>query len=75
MSGGGANFPVGSNYTSRQPPDFFLPLSNIVKIYYKTGLDLAITLITLLIQKLKHYLGFLEGKFEVSNWFQFKENK
>jgi hypothetical protein len=53
MSGGGANFPVGSSYSSGQPPDFFLPLSNIVKIYYKTGLDLAISLITLLIQKLK----------------------
>ena len=45
MSGGGTNFPVWFNYSSSQPPDFFLPLSNIVKIYYKTYLDLATIII------------------------------
>ena len=74
MSGcGGTNFPVWPNYNSSQPPDFFLPLSNIVKIYYKTGLRLANHPHYLVNAKVKEIiLAFLEGKFEVSNWFQFK---
>jgi len=71
MSGGRTNFPVWFNYSSSQPPDFFLPLSNIVKIYYGTCLDLTIIIIIIsfLIQKFKHYLGLLCGKFEASNCF------
>ena len=42
---GEQTFKCDSTTAVGQPPDFFLPLSNIVKIYYKTYLDLATIII------------------------------